>query len=385
VGSVGRATPRVRTIERLLTEWNPVGHATNSQYPTLAAMEIPMVRASDPVTRRDAPGRRLAISILAVAMVTTACGGEPAAPSAAAIAPTSPAVSPTTTARPSPTVAPAAVPGGRLVYARFVDDRGSVFTINPDGTDMKPLVLPGGVAPRWSPDGRRISVAEDNAQGQLSIGLADREGHDYVLFDSPDPTLGLAGMAWSPDGSRLAAEAFDDSDVTRNGIYTVRASDGGDLIRVTSCPDGCHDIPGDYSPDGRQIVFAREKLPDQADTTLMVVDVDGSHARPITAQKVGGSGRWSPDGKTILATVGEDRNGSLLLVPIDGGTATKFEIASDPTLKPFGGSWSPDGEWIVFSARNETSVDLYVARTDGTDLHQVTDTPRNWEDGADWK
>ena len=71
-------------------------------------------------------------------------------------------------------------------------------------------------------------------------------------------------------------------------------------------------------------------------------------------------------------------------MPIDGGTVTTFEIASDPTLKPFDGSWSPDGEWIVFSARNETSVDLYIARTDGTELHQVTDTPRNWEDGADW-
>jgi Tol biopolymer transport system component len=339
-----------------------------------------MVRASDPATRIHAPGRCLAISILAVATVTTACSGQAAAPSAAAIATTSPTVSPATTAQPSPTVAATALPGVRLVYSRFVDDRGSVFTINPDGTDTKPLVLPGGVPPRWSPDGRRISVAEDNPQGHLSVGLADPDGHNYVQFDSPDPTLELAGMAWSPDGSRLAAEAWDGTDVTRNGIYTVRASDGGDLIRVTSCPKGCHDIPGDYSPDGRQIVFIRQQLPDEADTTLMVVNVDGSNARPITDQKVGG-GRWSPDGKTILT----DADGSLLLVPLDGGKTTKVEIAADATLKAFAGSWSPDGEWIVFSARNETSVDLYIVRTDGTDLHQVTDTPGNWEDGADWK
>ena len=248
-----------------------------------------MVRASDPATRIQAPGRCLATSILAVAIVTTACDGQAAVPSAAAIATTSPTVSPTTTADPSATVAPADLPGGRLVYRRFVDDRGSVFTIDPDGTDMKPLVLPASVFPRWSPDGDHISVAQDSTdhpEGHLSVGMADPEGHDYVQFNDPDATLELASAAWSPDGSRLAVEGWDGNDPTRSGIYTVRASDGGDLIRVTDCPKDCHDIPGDYSPDGRQIVFTRQKLSDEADVTLMVVNVDGSSARALTDQRV---------------------------------------------------------------------------------------------------
>jgi Tol biopolymer transport system component len=346
-------------------------------------MEIRMVRASDPETRIQAPARCLAITVLAIAMVTTACGGQPAVPSAAVVATSRPVVSPTATAQPSPTVVPTALPGGRLVYARYVDDRGSIFTINPDGTDTKPLILPAGVPPRWSPDGRRISVAQDDPnipEGHLSVGLADPDGHNYVQFDDPDATLELAGAVWSPDGSRLAVEAWDGTDVTRAGIYTVRASDGGDLIRVTSCPKDCHDIPGDYSPDGRQIVFTRGQLSDETDTTLMVVNVDGTGERAVMDEKVAG-GRWSPDGKTILT----DLNGSLLLVPLDGGKSTSVTIGSNPTLKPFGGAWSPDGEWIVFSARNETSVDLYIVRIDGTELHQVTNTPRNYEDGADWR
>jgi Tol biopolymer transport system component len=344
-----------------------------------------MAQASDQVTRIHAQSRSLAGSILAVAMVATACGGQAAAPSSAIVA-SGPAVSPTTAAIAS-AIAPPTLPGGRLVYNRFIDERGSVFTINPDGTDTKPLVLPAWVSPRWSPDRQRISVAENDPEGHLSVGLADPDGHNYVQFDNPDPALDLAGMAWSPDGSRLAVEGWDGSDVTRSGIYTVRASDGGDLIRVTECPGECHDIPGDYSPDGRQIVFIRGQLADESDTTLMVVNIDGSNARQITDQKVGG-GRWSPDGKTILASGLDERvdaPGSLLLVPIDGGETTKIEIAADATLKPFGGSWAPDGKWIVFSARNETSVDLYIVRIDGTDLHQVTNTPGNWEDGADWR
>ena len=276
-------------------------------------------------------------------------------------------------------IAAATVPGGRLVYIREIEDRGSLFTINPDGTDTTSLKLPVGAGPRWSPNGRHILVVANNRQGRLFAGVVDPNGRNYVQFDSPDPTLDLGCFAWAPDASRLACEGWDDTDLTRNGMYTVRASDGGDLVRVTTCPDGCHDIPTDYSPDGHRIVFTRQKLPDEADVTMMVVNVDGTGARAMSDQKLGG-GRWSANGRSILA----DANGSLLVLPSDGGEGHPIEIVSGATLNPFGATWSPDGKWIVFSARNSTSVDLYVVQPDGTNLHQVTDTPGKWEGAADW-
>jgi Tol biopolymer transport system component len=37
------------------------------------------------------------------------------------------------------------------------------------------------------------------------------------------------------------------------------------------------------------------------------------------------------------------------------------------------GSFSPDGQWIVFSRFNKTAYPaIYVMRTDGTELHRVT-------------
>jgi Tol biopolymer transport system component len=251
--------------------------------------------------------------------------------------------------------------------------------MNPGGIDAEPL-LPAGGGPRWSPDGRHISVVADNRQGRLFVGLVDPDGSHYAQFDSPDPTLDLGCFAWSPDALRLACEGFDGSDVTRNGIYTVRTSDGGDLVRLTTCPNGCHDIPTDYSPDGRQIVFTRQQLPDETDVTMMVVNVDGSDARAVTDQRIGG-GRWSLDGETILT----DANGSLLLVPIDGAEIRTIKIVSGATLNPSGAAWSPDGEWIVFSGHTDTGFDLYIARTDGTNLHQVANTPNIWEGAADWR
>jgi Tol biopolymer transport system component len=313
-------------------------------------------------------------------MLTTACSGQAATPGAASTDTSRPPISPTAAVPQSPTTSPAALPGGRLVFARFVADVASgLFTMNPDGTETKPL-LPTGEGPRWSPDGRHLSVVANNRQGRLFVGLVDPDGTQYVQFKSPDPTLDLGCWAWSPDAARLACEGWDDTDLARNGMYTVRASDGGDLVRVTRCPNGCHDIPTDYSPDGRQIVFTRQKFPDEADITMMVVNVDGSDAHAMTDERTGG-GRWSPDGKTILA----DANGSLLLVPIDGSATHRIQIASNATLNPIGGCWSPDGEWIVFSGHSSTGFDLYIMRTDGTSLHQVTDTHGVWEGDADWR
>ncbi len=320
----------------------------------------------------------MAIWILSAAIVTTACSGQAVGPGAASIATSRPSASPTTAVLPSPTTSPAPPPVGRLVFMRAIGDLESPFTVNTDGTDTKPL-LPAGGGPRWSPDGSRLSIVADNRQGRLFVGLVDPDGSHYVQFKSPDPTLDLGCFAWSPDASRLACEGWDDTDLTRNGMYTVRASDGGGLVRVTTCPNSCHDIPTDYSPDGRQIVFNRQKLPDEADITLMVVNVDGSGARPMSDQRIGG-GRWSPNGKRILAGA----NGSLLLFPIDGSPMRTIKIASNATLNPTDGAWSPDGEWIVFSGHSSTGFDLYIMRTAGTDLHQVTDTHGIWEGGADW-
>jgi Tol biopolymer transport system component len=342
---------------------------------------IRMPRASDRPFRSPRSWHRLAISMVAAAFVTTACG-QTGAPGTAEGRTALPSIAPTTSAVPSSTISAAPLPGGRIAYVQFIGETASLFTTNPDGTDTVAL-LPGTLVnpPRWSPDGRAITVVSDDRDGRVSIGLVDPDGSHYVRFAHPDATLELGCFAWSPDGSRLACEGWDETDISRNGIYTVRSSDGGDLTRVTTSPNGSHDIPTDYSPDGHRLVFGRMRLPDVADTTLMVVNVDGSGARALSDRRLA-AGRWSPDGQTILT----DADDALLLVPVDGGGIRTIDIAAANGLETsFFGSWSPDGDWIVFSGRASKSVDLYIVRADGTNLHQLTDTPvGKWEEGADW-
>ena len=181
-------------------------------------------------------------------------GQSPQVPTTAPPSPTAPSsISSPTAAATSSSPLAAPPPDGRLVYQRLADGYVAVI-VNPDGTGEQVLVpnLNGTV---WSPDGLRLMVDVQSPQGLAFAALVNSNGSNYLAFDSPDPTLQLGCGAWSPDGFRLACAGWDDTDVARNGIYTVRASDGGDLTRITTNPDGLHDMPSDYSPDGTQNSF----------------------------------------------------------------------------------------------------------------------------------
>lgn len=322
------------------------------------------------------PEMRKLLSALMIALATTACTSGAATPSATSVVTPNSAASPVM-ATASLTLPPAPVPG-RLAYGRFEPDGVHLFTSNTDGTGEHALLPTQAEGPHFSPDGRRIVVTGDSPQEVFR--LVNPDGSGLTSFATPDPTLALAcSAAWSPDASRLLCEGWDDRNPARNGIFTVRASDGGGLVRVTTNPVRGHDVPGGYSPDGRQIVFLRDDLVDEEHNTLMVVNVDGSNAHAVTDRKVGLASCWSLDGKTILT----EADGNLLLVPVLGGqiSTIKFEAGF---IRASRAAWSPDDEWIIFSRDYLLQEDIYIVRKDGTDLRQITNTPRQNEEFGAW-
>jgi hypothetical protein len=161
-----------------------------------------IARARNQAGRTAAPRRRLSISILAAAFVMTACGGQGIAPSTESVATSGPSGASTTAADPSPTAPPAALPAGRLVYGQWIGDVGTIFTSNPDGTDITPLLPTGtGEQARWSPDGRHISIVAENGDGLVFVGLIDPDGSCTSVRRS-DPTLNLGCFAGRPMGQR---------------------------------------------------------------------------------------------------------------------------------------------------------------------------------------
>jgi Tol biopolymer transport system component len=190
-----------------------------------------------------------------------------------------------------------------------------------------------------------------------------------------------------------------------NGIYTVRASDGGDLVRLTH--RGGDQAHPSYSPDGTQVVFQGVQGPKGAcggfdapspgtscppgslpegyvDGSIFVVNADGTGLHRIASRRpgLGSPPSWSPDGQWILFSDGT----TIYVVHPDGTGLRRITLESVPGLRrAYYPSWSPDGTRFVFVGWSGADrFNLFTARKDGTDVEQITHTHGIYYRSTDW-
>jgi Tol biopolymer transport system component len=271
---------------------------------------------------------------------------------------------------------------GQIAFAQFDPSLGDTvaYTINPDGTHEQQVPTPQVTAelPRWSPDGTRLALLCCDSVAYL----LNPDTGSTVSLPNRDPDLFYGCNTWSPGGSQLACEAGF-IDPSRQGIYTIRSSDGGGLTQITSNPGG-DDIPDSYSPDGKRLAFTRQS-PDGS-LVLDTVKLDGKDLRQLTPTGMDiqfGTGAWSPQGNEILfaASTSDGLYLALWVVHSNGSGLHQLAIAgcggpfSDPNgracLDP---TWSPNGQKIAFSLFEAATGErnIWTVTADGTGLFQVT-------------
>jgi len=278
-----------------------------------------------------------------------------------------------------------ALPAGRIVFGawRPALQRADWFTSEPDGSDVRNLHVRASCA-AWWPDGNAIWITNDTARAPghpLRPAIVRPDGSGLRPLDATeDPALNLGCGDVSSDGERLVLEGFNDARTVVNGIYSVRASDGGDLVRLTHGHDGYPQ----YSPDDSQVVFLRTKtgvVPDGAGA-LFVVNADGTGLHRITPWGDAFLQQsWSPDGNWILF---QKPYGQPYLVHPDG-----TDMHPLPVPLPAGAgarqlAWSPDGSWIVFSLAQGGEAGIAVVRPDGTGLRVIVDEANTLESEPNW-
>ena len=340
--------------------------------------------SAHPEPRREAPGLSLGVALAAALLVLAGCSAKPGATGPAATETDGPSATPAASARGSAAPSPEASGSadGRIVFIKFDPDKGFyvIHTIRPDGSDSHdplPQYPLGFGLVRWSADAQLIAAWSTKTDGFETIIPPDPNRHHHLYLS--DPTLSLDCAAWSPDGQVLACEGWAPTERGREGIYTVRVADGGDLRRLTTTIDGIHDIPGDYSPDGTKLVFVRATRTPDLLGELWVCDADGSGARKLTDALSGYRVSWSPDGRWIA---GSDA-GDLLIFDLQHLSAEPLRITI-PGGRSTSPRWSPDSRRLVFEYRpTKTTLTLvYSVDPDGLNFTQLTSGPD--DESPDW-
>jgi eukaryotic-like serine/threonine-protein kinase len=232
-------------------------------------------------------------------------------------------------------------PGG-APYIETVPRRGYRF-LAPVGVASAPAASPVAAPPRpIAPitSSRLRLWAALGAGAVLAIGVA------APLWQRPGPTepprlqrVTSSGHDWSPTVPRagdVVAFASDRDGARRIWLLHLR---GGGETALTAGPDD--DRPR-FSPDGASVLFSRG----EGRRALYRAAVVGGEVRRLVEDA--SEGDWSPDGRRIvfLRAAGDGSGGSVVgVASADGGEAREiFRLAGGGLDSP---RWSPDGRSIA--------------------------------------
>ena len=277
---------------------------------------------------------------------------------------------------------------GRIVVSQGL--RG-IWILDPNDPAAAPELLVDDrelpyVGLAWSPDGTRLAYAvsehDERRPWTHSFGVwildlvTGRSEQISTCSPSGCPRL----IDWSPDGSRLA--------VSDGSYLYLMGLDGDRGPTLATHPFDEIGQPS-WSPDGSRIAFSVRVggFPDYGPSQLYTIAPDGSNETLLLEREFNGvmDPAWSPDGSTIAywdwgtdeaygsEPASEASFPKVWLVNADGTDATPVFIDRSGTVGPgsyFGGvSWSPDGKQLTFVL----AYRFYIVDADGTNVRTGED------------
>jgi dipeptidyl aminopeptidase/acylaminoacyl peptidase len=304
-------------------------------------------------------------------------------------------------------------PDGR--YLAFVSGRqegkgGQIWLLDRRGGEaQRVMTIKGGVDDFvWSPDSKRLALVLDvetdsvarqdtaehktpkpividryNFKADITGYLGTKRSHLALLdvaskkLDTLTSTLADDDSpSWSPDGSQIAfvrESPAEPGDTRDNDIYVIASHSGAAARQLTDFagPDGGRPS---WSPDGKWLAFTRGDEPRFSAyhlNKLTVVPSDGSApARVVTGalDRPVSSVRFTADGKYVLATIADDLGDPLVRIRVADGTV---ERVLDGKLSVSSYSALPDGKVAVLFSRPDRAPEVY-ALGDGSTPRQLS-------------
>ncbi len=306
--------------------------------------------------------------------------------------------------------------GTKVVFAWVSDpDRRSIYVRDIDGVAPRRLTNVSGydAFPAWSPDGKTIAFYRTDA-----VMLAPAAGGpERKLVDASD----VSWLAWSPNGAYLAITRRPEADQASR-VYLVSSSTGEAHAITSPAAASPGDVACVFSPDGAQVAFVRNN--GDGDWAIEVTGVQGGSTRTllqdryrilgldwlartneivfawerdgvrrlwripasarlgVAATRLGGLDSdarnpavWSARSGTQVRVAFETRSGDTDIFQerlAAGGKPVAFASSSAIERAP---QFSFDGAWVAFLSGRSGSVQVWVAKPDGSGLRQLTHFP----------
>lgn len=269
----------------------------------------------------------------------------------------------------------------RLLFLRSPDAtwlRADIYAMNADGRNVQALTSHGRAwSPAWSPDGTRIVFAKfaDNSDVLAQIFIVDADGRNERNLSNKATALEYSPR-WSPDGQRIVFQS-NRHDLTPNAccetsIYVMNA-DGSNVQRMTT---NTYDLYPRWSPDGRAISFASDRT--GGAWQVFVMNADASNVRQLTTQPSNGMSAWSPDGTKLAfevwrAASGGGMDNGIYVTNADGSGQMRISQTTKNDMNP---TWSSDGRDIFFCSNRSANgkMHVYTAPMRGGETRLVSNT-----------
>jgi hypothetical protein len=179
--------------------------------------------------------------------------------------------------------------GTQMLYERE-DDQRALYLANLDGSNPRE-VFGGRTAPcacalsgaaRWSPDGRFAAFPVNTDGLQVRLFVLDVDAKESHQIDNDDGVWFVGDPVWSPDGTQLAFnrwQQIESGPNTGDGVIrpvAVVDRRGGPVLGIGVAPDSDGTVL-EWSPDGTTIL----SLPNTVVNTFSWGNqLDGSVAKP---------------------------------------------------------------------------------------------------------
>ncbi len=307
--------------------------------------------------------------------------------------------------------------GVKSIY--LMDDDGSNQTLLTESEKLKPAL------PCWSPDGQQIlfrrlirdTFREDGVWRAIESDvffLMNTDGTNVRQLTENDGSS-IGRTSFSLDGKSIVFNrSFRKNNALKVGIYVlnIRMLKMEEIHQSQIRPNSC-----DWSPDGKQILFAEGINIGGGGGTIWIIGAEGQNPRRLIPAPILQADnfvihrekpRWSPDGKQIVFTemthkwefvpnVGNARFfGAFryLICDHNGENIKQLRIPQD--WQCYGIDWMDEGKSVVFSARagiplNEPlrgDIDIppcyvYKYHIPTGEITQLTNDP-GWDQTIDW-